>query len=121
MNALDKIAPYPKREEDATAATLAKATAAHAYLILARDTLDTEPIDRATFNVMVCEYGIAFLLRALIAANPEAADKAAQELWAEWDGGDGLGPDLYGWLAEWGIAGNDIAAAIQTKQSGCAR
>lgn len=113
-NTVDKIAPYPKQEEDANAATLGRALAAHAYYIHARDMLDTQPIERATFNVMVCEYGIAYLLRALAAADPKAADEAARELWSEWNGGDSLGYELHAWLAEWGVDGNDIAATVQT-------
>lgn len=105
MTALEEIAPYPQNEDEVTAENLAKNLGVYAQLNHRRLLdLETSKDDQHEAVIQVVNlYGLVKLLRAFTASNPEAADAAARELWADWDAGDSLGEWLWEWLSEWRI------------------
>jgi hypothetical protein len=115
-NPLNDIAPYPRREADATADAMARNLTVVAQLNWRR-MLDTETAEdtRAATNLLVNLYGIVKLLKALQAVAPETADEAARDLWADWQDGGALGEWLHAWLTEFGIAPervDEVAAGL---------
>ncbi len=99
---LDDITPYPRRAADVTAGGLARHSAAFAQLhhCIATDHPDSDVVEQSLDQV-VAYYGITYLLRELIErAGTRQADEVARTLWAEWDTGSGMGPDIWGWLSE---------------------
>lgn len=109
MNALDKIAPYPRREEDVTADAMAAHFAAFALMhqALVLNHLDHEN-DRAEYmrsvGHTVSYYGLASLLRRVKEhAGSEKADEFATDLWLDWEDGSGIGEWCWEWLTGYGI------------------
>lgn len=119
MNALDKIAPYPASEKEATAAAMARCYTAYAQLHfrISLDHHDRDQAARSSRSFVSC-YGLAYLLRELEKhAGAEAANEVARNLWAEQDAGDGMGEWVWEWLEEYGIdpeAVNKIAEEATT-------
>ena len=111
-NPLNDIAPYPRRESDATADALARNLTVIAQSNWRR-MLDTEMGEdtRSATNLLVNLYGIVKLLRALQAVAPETADEVARGLWGDWQDGGVLGEWLHAWLTEYGIAPERVDAA----------
>lgn len=109
MNALDKIAPYPQREEDVTADVMAAHFAAFALMhqALVLNHLDHKN-DRADYmrsiGHAVSYYGLASLLRQVKRhAGAEKADEVAKALWEAWEDGSSIGEWCWEWLTEYGI------------------
>jgi hypothetical protein len=126
MNALDKIAPYPRTAEEVTAEAMAKHYAAFVQmhyhramnLLHHRD----EPHEyRFSLNQVTQGYGVLYLLRELQErTGTKQADEVARLLWQEWDSGEGIGYDLATWLEEYGIdpvAVNVVAAELSANDS----
>lgn len=103
-NPVNDIAPYPRREADATADALARNLTVVAQLNWRR-MLDTETGEdtRAATNLLVNLYGIVKVLKALQAVAPETADEVARDLWADWHDGGAVGEWLHAWLVGFGI------------------
>lgn len=106
MNALDKIAPYPKTAEEATAEAMARHLTAFAQLHwrVAMDHPDRDK-SRESINSFTSYYAIAYLLREQPAAE---GDRVARELWEAWESGMVVGADLWEWLGEYEIDPADI-------------
>jgi hypothetical protein len=66
------------------------------------------------FGNMLGSYGVAFLLREFAAAAPDAAAKAARDLWEAWDAGDSMGEWACEWLQDYGI---DVQKALETPEN----
>ncbi|MFI6594913.1 hypothetical protein ACIBHX_01625 [Nonomuraea sp. NPDC050536] len=126
---LEEIAPYPKREEDVTAAVMAKHHTAFALMhqsMLIDGHIKTDDRDRYRTSVshVVAYYGIAHLLREIQGrAGREAADAVARDLWLAWEDGGSIGEWLWEWAVGYGIdpeAVRKVAAqlAAQAEQSG---
>jgi hypothetical protein len=103
-NSLNDIAPYPRRESDATAEALARNLTVVAQFNWRR-MLDTETGEdtRSATNLLVNLYGIVKVLKALQAVAPETADEVARDLWGDWQDGGVLGEWLHSWLEGFGI------------------
>lgn len=124
MNALDKIAPYPRRKEDATATALIRHYAAfgemHAHLG------DSSPIFgpqwRMSIGHVVSSFSIVYLLTEIRRClGDDHADEIARDLWEAWEDG-ALPPRLWEWTQEEGLdhdqiaaAANEVAANIRAK------
>jgi hypothetical protein len=63
-------------------------------------------------------YGVGFLLREFAAAAPEAAAKAARDLWDAWSGGETMGEWAYEWLTEYGVHPDTALAAVKAAAEG---
>jgi hypothetical protein len=104
------LAPYPRTPDEASAQSLARHCTYMAQLNYHQATNLNSP-DAAPGAVS--SYSVAKLLRALHDLNPQAADKAARDLWLDWEIGD-LGAEIARWLRDYGIdlnQVNEIAAA----------
>jgi hypothetical protein len=119
-NPLDGIAPYPTREDEATAEAMAKHYAAfaqmHNHMVTALiATNDRDQWSKSIANV-VAYYGVTYLLRELEErAGTKQADEVAQLLWLAWQEGSSVGLDLWEWLEEDGIdpeAVNEVAGEV---------
>lgn len=102
---LKDLAPYPTSAGEASAEALAKNLACYAHINF-RQMLDldaTNDQQRQSMGQLVNLYGVVSTLRAFHEAAPDAADKAAADLWTAWDAGDSLGEWLWEWLSGWGI------------------
>lgn len=111
-NALNGIAPYPTREQDATADSLARNLTVVAQLNWQR-MLDTEKAEdiRAATGLMVNLFGIVKVLKALQSVAPETADEVARDLWADWEDGGSVGEWLHSWLRDFEIDPERVQAA----------
>lgn len=101
MNALDKIAPYPKAERDVSAEAMARSFAAYAYVNhrLVLEHPDSGEQAKAT-TLAVTLYALAFLLYELEeAVGTKAADRVARRLWEDQQSPHVLGPSLHELLA----------------------
>lgn len=109
MNVLDKIAPYPTREEDVTADVMASHFAAfalmHQALVLNHLDFDKDHADyMKSVGHAVSYYGLASLLRQVIEhAGAVKADEVAKDLWLAWEDGSSVGEWCWEWLTESGI------------------
>ena len=103
-NPLNDFAPYPTREQDVTATSLARNLTVVAQLNWQR-MLDTEKSDdtRAATNLMVNLFGIVKVLKALQSVAPATADEVARDLWSDWEDGGAVGEWLHAWLRGFGI------------------
>lgn len=109
-NPLDKFAPYPRSEDEVTADALARHVAVSAQrrrVIIDRLMVDTSPDAGARrmdqIGVLINEYGVVKLLRALVEHAPEEADGYAKRLWGAWHDGASVDEGLWEWLTEYGI------------------
>lgn len=116
-NPLDKFAPYPD-ENTATADALARhfTTIAQGRNAIIGELVGyTDEHGRRAYmeqvNLFVDEYAIAALLRALIEHAPEAADKVARGLLADWRDGGVMPELLWEWLAEYRIPPREVSDA----------
>lgn len=109
MSPLDKIAPYPKTADEATAEAMARHMTAFAQLHwrIAMDHPDRDKA-RESINSFTSYYGITLLLREI--PNAIVADRVARELWEAWDSGQAIGADLWEWLGEYEIDPADVDA-----------
>jgi hypothetical protein len=126
MTDINEFAPYPQREEDVTADSIARSTAVSAF---ARQQLideymqDNTPKGRRLYmteiGTLVNEYGGAFLLRELAEADPERADKAAKRLYGDWEDGQAVAEWLWHRVSEYGIDPEQVnrAASVQARES----
>jgi hypothetical protein len=126
MTKLSEFAPYPEREEDVTADSIARNTAVSAF---ARQQLideymqDDSPKGRRLYmtetGALVNQYGVAFLLRELAEVDPTRADKAAKRLYGDWEDGGSVGEWLWEWVGEYGIDQEQVnqVAATQARES----
>jgi hypothetical protein len=102
---LNDFAPYPEREEDATADCMARnfAVLGHANHCRMLDGADDTERHEAV-ALVVSSYGFVYLLREFAAVDKDRADAAARDLWSAWDAGDSLGEWLWEWLkSDYGI------------------
>ncbi|MCC5574551.1 hypothetical protein IMZ11_02710 [Microtetraspora sp. AC03309] len=116
MNAIDKIAPYPRSEDEATAEAIAKhfTVFAQLHFQLALDLPDRSEAQESS-RALVSYYAIAFLFREVEVRGVGVADRVAKALWESWENPHVLGPDVWAWLEEYGIdpeAVNKIAAEM---------
>ena len=133
MNELNKLAPYPTREQDVTADALARVMAVTGQgdnarifpTMYARDNAEGTPefvamdlIHAMTMAGAVQSYTIVHLLRTLQEIAPDKADEVAKDVWNAWEDGGAIGEWLYEWLTEYGIdpaAVADIARQAMAK------
>lgn len=113
MTALDQIAPYPKRKEEADAETMARYFTAHAqvHLRIALDHPDPKAA-RESFRAVSLYYALAYMLREQM---PSLGDSLARTIWVEWDDGTAMASDLWNWLREYEIdtaAVNKVAGQV---------
>ena len=126
MTKLNDFAPYPERDEDATADSIARSTAVSAF---ARQQLideymnDNSPKGKRLYmteiGTLVNQYGVVFLLRELAEVDPGRADAAAKRLFGDWEDGGSVGEWLWEWLREYGIDPEQVnrAASAQARES----
>ncbi|MCU1657043.1 MAG: hypothetical protein JWO57_1699 [Pseudonocardiales bacterium] len=126
MTKLSEFAPYPEREEDVTADSIARNTAVSAF---ARQQLIDEYMQDNTahgkrlymteIGTLVNQYGVAFLLRELAEVDKERADAAAKRLYGDWEDGASVAEWLWEWLGEYGIDPEQVnrVAAAQARES----
>jgi hypothetical protein len=126
MTDINEFAPYPQREEDVTADSIARSTAVSAF---ARQQLIDEYMHDNTargkrlymteIGTLVNQYGVAYLLRELAEVDPERADKAAKRLHGDWEDGGSVAEWLWHWLSEYGIDPEQVnrAAVVQARES----
>lgn len=109
---LAEVAAYPATEDEATAARIARTMAVSAQTRWHRNWALMEQLDlgevsrsewHATAAAMAAEFGVSMLLRTLVELDPAAADRAAGQLWADWEDGATLGEGLWEWLNADGI------------------
>ena len=118
MTKLNDFAPYPEREEEATADRIARnfAVLGHANHRRMYDADANERNDAVA--TVVNMYGFVYLLREFAEVDKDRADAAARDLWSAWDAGDSLGEWLWEWLSsDYGI---DPAAVTQVVEKMCA-
>lgn len=138
MSITDTFAPYPRDEDDVTAATLARhmavaAQVAHSQIfpsMYARDAAEgpgradkdsptaklTAEVHHLTLVNAINEYAIVHLLRALVEHAPQQADAVAKDLWNAWEDGGATGEWLWEWLTEYGIDPEAINAAVSRRK-----
>jgi hypothetical protein len=126
MTELSEFAPYPTREKDVTADSIARNTAVSAF---ARQQLIDEYMQDNTahgkrlymteIGTLVNQYGVAFLLRELAEVDKDRADRAAKQLWDDWEDGQSVAEGLWQWVGEYGIDQNHVneVAAGQARES----
>jgi hypothetical protein len=126
MTEINEFAPYPKREEDVTADSVARSLTVSAF---ARQQLideymqDDTPRGRRLYmseiGTFVNQFAVAFLIRELAEVNKERADKAAKRLWDDWEDGQSAAEWLWQWLGEYGIDPEQVnrVAATQARES----
>jgi hypothetical protein len=103
---------YPNTAEQAGASQMASAYTASALQRYAdtwelikydRDDEDGRRLYVQNLVATLAEYGIVHLLRAFAAADPDAADAAARDLWEAHQAGDSHGEWLFEWGREYGV------------------
>ncbi|TYK45195.1 hypothetical protein [Actinomadura decatromicini] len=111
-NPLNDIAPYPRRESEVTAESLARSLMVQAQanrhrMVHGRDADDAV----AGGNRLVDVYGLVKLLKVLQTVAPDAADQVARDLWRDWHDGAAVWEWLDSWLRAAGIAPERVDAA----------
>lgn len=102
MSSLDKIAPYPRSENEASAEAMARSYLSYAQLNyrLSIDHPDSDARQRATL-AFVSYYSLGFVLRELEErAGSGQADQVARTLWEDLNAPQVLGPAVWEWLIE---------------------
>ena len=118
-------APYPRNEDEVTAAALLRhlTVAAQVAWAMQWETFEKyydaakDPALRdlwmASISLSVSDFTGVFLLRALIEHAPIAvADQVARDLWLVWEDGGAVGEWLWEYLDEYGINGDEITEAV---------
>lgn len=105
---LDDIAPYPAKEEDATAKAMTAHFAAFSLMHQTMALNGAFDADRDKYmrsiGFAVSYYGLAHLLREVQGrAGVEAADAVARDLWLAWEDGSSLGEWCWEWLSSYGV------------------
>ncbi|MFG2001729.1 hypothetical protein ACGFNU_21515 [Spirillospora sp. NPDC048911] len=109
-NPLDEFARCPQTTTDVTAESLTRHMAVSAQrrvIIIDRLMEDTSPAGQLRYmdaiGLLVGEFSVVKLLRALSEHAPGMADEVAKDLWGDWEDGGAIGEWLWEWLAEYGI------------------
>jgi hypothetical protein len=119
MTTLNEFAPYPQREEDVTADSIARnfAVLGHANHRRRFEAEDSNDRKDAVSNV-VNMYGFVYLLREFAAVDKDRADAAVRDLWSAWDAGDSLGEWLWEWLKnDYGIDPEAVSHVVEQMQA----
>lgn len=111
-NPLNDIAPYPRRESEVTAESLARSLMVQAQANRHRMIHD-RTADGAVSggNRLVDVYGVVKLLKALQTVAPAVADEVARDLWSDWEDGATVTEWLHAWLTSAGIDPERVNAA----------
>lgn len=111
-NPLNELAPYPRRESEVTAESLARSLLVQAQANRHRMIRGRAPGDAvAGANRLVDVYGVVKLLKVLQTVAPDAADAVARDLWSDWHDGAAVGEWLHAWLSGAGIDPDAVNAA----------
>lgn len=129
-NAIERLAPYPKSPEDATAENVYRYLLVRTQITCLRRVLPfTEPggprdshEHMAAIAQFVAEWSTLHLLRSLLGLKytdgtdmPDTADGVVRDMWEAWDDGSDMAPALYEWLEQAGIDPKEIEAAVDER------
>ena len=120
----EQVAPYPDSNDPDVAEKLARYlatmvqgdvahTAGHYYMSAPVGDKQAARDYALVIGRMVGNFGTLSLLRTLIAADPDLANKAARKLVDAWDAGEAVGEWTWQWLVEYGIDAEKVGAEIK--------
>lgn len=115
---VDRLAPWPKEEADATAAAMARyalvqAQAAYAATWALPGSAEARELTRAV-AVFADRWMLAAVLRALpLVGDAAKADETARNIWADVEAGDSMGERLWEWLTAVGVDPGEITEAVE--------
>ena len=126
-NLIEKFAPYPKTEEEATAQNVYRCLLVGAYVTyVSRVQPFTVPGGPKDPNAhieaiaqFIAEWSTLHLMRNLLGykypVDPQATtpDEVARDMWIGWEDGGGPAEALWEWLVEAGFAPEEIEKAYE--------
>lgn len=111
-NPLNDLAPYPRRESEVTAESLARSLMVQAQANRHRMMYDRTPDGAVSGgNRLIDVYGVVKLLKVLQTVAPDVADEVARDLWSDWEDGATVAEWLHAWLTSAGIDPEQVNAA----------
>lgn len=112
-NVIDKFAPYPKTEADATAQNVYRHLLVSAQVTFLRWQRRAES-PRILAELFVADWTSLVLLRTVMVLEPQhTPDEVARELWTGWEDGSGPAELLWEWLVEAGIDPEEIEVEFE--------
>lgn len=125
---IERFAPYPKTEDEATAENVYRYLLVAAYITnlshmrpFTEPDGPTDPLAHATAAArFVAEWSTLHLLRNLLgypytdgSAMPDSADGVVRDMWGAWDDGSDMAPALWEWLEQAGFDPEEIEKAYE--------
>lgn len=132
-NLIERFAPYPKTEDEATAENVYRYLLVAAYLTNLRQVRPftepggpSDPHAHATAAArFVAEWSTLHLLRKLLGYRytdgsdmPDTADGVVRDMWGAWDDGEDMAPALWEWLVQAGLDPDEIEKAYDEATAG---